>query len=195
MQAGSDLIIGHVSEVGVGHHQAAFLTLHVIDGVDQGVHLGAAVGWIGRTVIGGGAHECAPGNADPIKDGDQRTFMKDVVEASRQIPVLVDFWATWCGPCMDEIDSVADRLSTLKENQSVVLFVSLDFDLESHAKRIEKLPKNVLYTCDGQSAHGQLASLFAVIHLPANVVISPDGKLLSTSLSDIFPMDQKDKTR
>ncbi|MEJ6395766.1 co-chaperone YbbN [Gymnodinialimonas sp. 2305UL16-5] len=65
--------------------------------------------------------------ADLIKDGTEASFMADVVEASAEVPVIVDFWATWCGPCKT-LGPMLEKAVT--EAKGKVKMVKIDVDAE-----------------------------------------------------------------
>lgn len=67
----------------------------------------------------------APGALDPVRDVDLSNFMVDVVEASRERLVIVDFWATWCGPCK-QLTPVLEKL--VRSYQGAVLLAKIDID-------------------------------------------------------------------
>jgi len=101
----------------------------------------------------------AGGAADPVKDGDQRTFMQDVVEASREVPVLVDFWATWCGPCKT-LTPMLEKV--VRGAQGRVRLVKIDID--KNRQLVQQLaqmglPLQSVPTVVG-FVQGQIADLF-----------------------------------
>jgi putative thioredoxin len=67
----------------------------------------------------------APPAGDLIKDGTDASFMADVVEASKTTPVIVDFWATWCGPCRQLGPSIEKAVLAAK---CKVKLVKIDID-------------------------------------------------------------------
>jgi putative thioredoxin len=65
------------------------------------------------------------GGADLIKNTTTKDFMRDVVEASREVPVLVDFWAPWCGPCK-QLTPILEK--AVRAAKGAVRLVKLNID-------------------------------------------------------------------
>ncbi len=92
--------------------------------------------------IPGGDGPAAPGGGpgDLIKDVDTATFMTDVIEASREVPVIVDLWATWCGPCR-QLGPILEKLVTEAGGKVRLAKVDIDKNQQlAQQMRVQSVP-------------------------------------------------------
>jgi putative thioredoxin len=93
-----------------------------------------------------------------IRDSDTRSFMADVIDASRQVPVLVDFWAPWCGPCK-QLTPALEKI--VREAKGAVKLVKINVDENQQLAaqmRIQSIPA-VFAFVDGQPVDGFMGAL------------------------------------
>ena len=95
---------------------------------------------------------------DLIKDGTDASFVADVIEASKETPVIVDFWATWCGPCRQLGPSIEKNVLAAKGK---VKLVKIDIDSNPQFAgqlRVQSIPA-VFAFVGGRPVDGYMGAL------------------------------------
>jgi thiol-disulfide isomerase/thioredoxin len=96
--------------------------------------------------------------------------------------VLVDFWATWCGPCVAEIPNMIEQYSKYHAKGFEIVGVSLDEDREARVQFVgeKKIPWPVLFEkSEGEGWRHPLATYYGITGIPQLILIGRDGNVIT----------------
>src|SRR5216110_2570966 len=106
------------------------------------------------TMLGG---EAAAQSA-PVKDTTTQTFVKDVIEESKRQPVLVDFWAEWCGPCK-QLTPVLEKVVRAAKGKVKLVKMNIDEHPAIPGQMgIQSIPAVIAFA-NGQPADGFMGAV------------------------------------
>ncbi len=96
--------------------------------------------------------------------------------------VLVDFWASWCGPCRREMPNLVEAYAKYKDKNFEIVGVSLDQDGAAWKEAIEKMDMTWPQMSDLRFWQSEGAQLYAVNSIPHTVLIDGSGKIIARGL-------------
>ena len=116
----------------------------------------ALIGPGGRPI--GGAKPAATAHSEYVKDSGLETFAADVIEASREVPVIVDFWAPWCGPCKT-LGPLLEKVVNEAKGAVRMVKVNIDENQEiARQLRIQSIPTVYAFK-NGQPVDGFMGAI------------------------------------
>ena len=96
--------------------------------------------------------------------------------------VLVDFWATWCGPCVGEMPTVIAAYDKFKDKGFEVVGISLDQDKAALEGFIKEQGMTWPQYFDGKGWQNDIAGKYGIQSIPATFLVGKDGKIVATDL-------------
>jgi peroxiredoxin len=96
--------------------------------------------------------------------------------------VLVDFWASWCGPCRMENPNVVSAYNTFKDKNFTILGVSLDQNKDKWLQAIKADNLTWTHVSDLKYWQNEAARIYHIEGIPANMLIDPSGKIIGRNL-------------